>query len=121
MDSLLQNLRAESERFDKAARLCSYGAIEETRLVSIKNEQILSGYVDQSMTRWDNFQTELRSNQASTLDGFHTLQHQVSDLHAIMERFLGSHDAVDPKTLNGESILLRVRSLRLTGDALLIQ
>ncbi|KAL4756181.1 uncharacterized protein BDW70DRAFT_145266 [Aspergillus foveolatus] len=100
MDSLLQTLRAESERFDRAARLCSYGAIEETRLISIKNEQILSGYVDQSMARWDNFQTELRSTQASTRDGIHTLHHQVSDLHAIMERFLGSHDAVDPKTLN---------------------
>ncbi|KAL4738841.1 hypothetical protein BDV11DRAFT_170583 [Aspergillus similis] len=99
MDSLLQNLRAESERFDRAARLCSYGAIEETRLISIKNEQMLSGYVDQSMTQWDNFQTELRSDRASTQDGIHAIQDQVSDLHAIMERFLGSHDAMDPKTL----------------------
>ncbi|KAL4812685.1 hypothetical protein BDW67DRAFT_188465 [Aspergillus spinulosporus] len=100
MDSLLENLRAESERFDRAARLCSYGAIEETRLISIKNEQILSSYVDQSMTRWDDFQAELRSDQASTRDGIHAIQHQVSDLHAIMKRFLGSHDAVDPKTLD---------------------
>ncbi|KAL4745413.1 hypothetical protein BDW72DRAFT_186687 [Aspergillus terricola var. indicus] len=99
MDSLLQNLRAESERFDRAARLCSYGAIEETRLISIKNEQMLSGYVDQSTARWDNFQTELRSNQASTRDGFNAIENQVLDLRAIMERFLGSHDAVDPKTL----------------------
>jgi hypothetical protein len=121
MDSLLQNLCAESERFDRAARLCSYRAIEETRLISIKNEQILSGYVEQSMTQWDGFQSELRSDQASTRDGIHTLQHQMSDLHAIVERFLGSHDAVDPKTLDGESILLRVHSLRLTGDTLLIQ
>ncbi|KAL4768475.1 hypothetical protein BDW60DRAFT_219619 [Aspergillus nidulans var. acristatus] len=103
MDSLLQNLCAESERFDRAARLCSYRAIEETRLISIKNEQILSGYVEQSMTQWDGFQSELRSDQASTRDGIHTLQHQMSDLHAIVERFLGSHDAVDPKTLDALS------------------
>ncbi|KAL3428634.1 hypothetical protein BDV09DRAFT_190782 [Aspergillus tetrazonus] len=85
MDSLLQNIRTESERFDRAARLCSYGAIEETRLISIKDEQMLSGYVDQSIT--------------CTRDGFNAIQHQVLDLRVIMEWFLGSHDAVDPKTL----------------------
>ncbi|KAL4972985.1 hypothetical protein BDW66DRAFT_169088 [Aspergillus desertorum] len=90
------SLRAESERFDRAARLCSYGAIEETRVISIKNEQTLNGYVDQSGV---NHQTQLRSDQANTRDEIHAIQHRVSDLFAIMERFPGSHDAVDPKTL----------------------
>ncbi|KAF9885227.1 hypothetical protein FE257_000587 [Aspergillus nanangensis] len=106
MNSLLQDLRAQSGRFDKAAQLCSYEAIQETRHISIKNQQTLDGYVDRSTTQWDIFQNEIRSDKASTLNEIHSIQHQVSDLVGIMERFLGSHDRVDPKTLDVRGPLL---------------
>ncbi|KAL5365334.1 hypothetical protein BJX96DRAFT_179746 [Aspergillus floccosus] len=97
MDSLLQDLRTQSERFDKAARLCSYEAIEETRQISIKNQQTLNDHVDRSITQWDSFQNEIRSGQASTQQEIHAMQQY---LFGVMERFLGSHDSVDPKTGN---------------------
>ncbi|GES65507.1 hypothetical protein AN7092.2 [Aspergillus terreus] len=97
MDSLLQGLRTQSERFDKAARLCSYEAIEQTRQISIQNQQTLNDHVDRSITQWDSFQNEIRSGQASTQQEIHAMQQY---LFGVMERFLGSHDSVDPKTGN---------------------
>ncbi|KAL4942964.1 hypothetical protein BDV06DRAFT_221656 [Aspergillus oleicola] len=114
MYSLLSNLRAESERFDRAARLCSFGAIEQTREISIQNQETLNSYVDRSTTQWDRFQGELRSDQASTRDGIHAIEHRVSDLFAIMERFLGSHDCVDPQTLG-------VRGPMLPSDSVAVE
>ncbi|KAL4877596.1 hypothetical protein BJY04DRAFT_221967 [Aspergillus karnatakaensis] len=102
MSSLLSNLRAESERFDREARLCSYGSIEQTREISIQNQQTLNS----SVSQWDRFQGEIRSDHASTRDGIHAIEDRVSDMHAILERFLGSHDRVDPHTLGARGPML---------------
>ena len=118
MDSLLQDLRTQSERFDKAARLCSYEAIEQTRQISIQNQQTLNDHVDRSITQWDSFQNEIRSGQASTQQEIHAMQQY---LFGVVERFLGSHDSVDPKTGNGERCLKESLVVRLIRDSAIVR